>query len=169
MGLEARHAVRRTLARSLLIRGMVRLVSPLSARYGAQHLRFTRLVPPKRLESLCVCVSMPRSVFRHGDPVTLPLRDRGFERDATHCPSRGEHVIVTRTLSRVVDRVEAYIFNRGRGITTRAQKRKQVLPTSKGFGRKSAHIWCARCSYAPLELSQAVPAAPEVGSDTRVM
>ena len=35
----------------------------------------------------------------------------GFERDATHCPSRGEHVTVTRTLSRVVDRVEAYIFN----------------------------------------------------------
>jgi hypothetical protein len=34
-----------------------------------------------------------------------------FERDATHCPSRGEHVTVTRTLSRVVDRVEAYIFN----------------------------------------------------------
>jgi hypothetical protein len=28
-----------------------------------------------------------------------------------HCPSRGEHVTVTRTLSRVVDRVEAYIFN----------------------------------------------------------
>jgi hypothetical protein len=39
----------------------------------------------------------------------------------------------------------------------------------KGFGPNSAHIWCARCSYAPLELSQAVPAAPEVVSDTRVM
>ena len=47
----------------------------------------------------------------------MPWRGRvrspstGFERDATHCPSRGEHVTVTRTLSRVVDRVEAYIFN----------------------------------------------------------
>jgi hypothetical protein len=35
-----------------------------------------------------------------------------------HCPSRGEHVTVTRTLSRVVDRVEAYIFNNPRGFAT---------------------------------------------------
>jgi hypothetical protein len=26
---------------------------------------------------ICVCVSMPRSVWRHGAPVTSPLRDRG--------------------------------------------------------------------------------------------
>jgi hypothetical protein len=34
-------------------------------------------VRPARLLTLTVCVSMPRSVWRHGDPVILPLRDRG--------------------------------------------------------------------------------------------
>ena len=39
----------------------------------------------------------------------------------------------------------------------------------KGCARKSAHISCARCLYAPLELSHAVPVAPEVAGSTRMM
>jgi hypothetical protein len=40
------------------------------------HVRVTTL-PLGRNTGARVCVSMPRSVWRHGDPVTLPLWDRG--------------------------------------------------------------------------------------------
>ena len=64
-------------------------------------------------------VAIRECVFDTALPRWACVRERGrvrspstgFERDATHCPSRGEHVTVTRTLSRVVDRVEAYIIN----------------------------------------------------------
>ena len=83
-------------------------------------------------------VAIRECVFDTALPRWACVRERGrvrspstgFERDATHCPSRGEHVTVTRTLSRVVDRVEAYIFNMEFKSKCRRRPRLRQLPVS---------------------------------------
>jgi hypothetical protein len=68
-------------------------------------------------------------------------------RGATHCPSRGEYVTATRTLSRVVDRVEAYVFNK----SPSGEMNKHALGmTSARCGVTSGSAVCVRFRFGLL-------------------